>query len=83
MSGLTTSISTKVDSVVHELAPDQTVGITDGSHLVDELGFSSMNLMELAFVVEEEFEFPPIDISETMSITTVGELKEFVARKLS
>ncbi len=83
MSTTETEISDKIEDVVHELAPEQNVVLNDSLNLASDLAFSSMNLMELAFAIEEEFEFPPLDINETMSIATIGQLKEFVTAKLA
>ncbi|GAB3935046.1 acyl carrier protein [Micromonospora vulcania] len=61
-----------VTAIVTELAPnpEQTEGAGD-SRLVEDLGFHSLALLELAFTLEDEFDLPPIDETTARKIVTI------------
>ena len=68
-----------VTAIVTELAPnpEQTEGAGD-SRLVEDLGFHSLALLELAFTLEDEFELPPIDETTARKIVTIDAVAEHV-----
>lgn len=55
--------------------------ITDGQKLIEDLGYDSLAVAEVVFAIEDAFGLR-IETSEIMQISTVGSLKEFIARKL-
>lgn len=67
-----------IGRVVRELAPNPEGG--DGSQikLVDELEYTSLALLELAFTLEDEFELPPIDEETARKIVTIADVETYV-----
>lgn len=64
-------VRTVLVSIIRQLAPDP--GDYDGStdlNLVDDLGFHSLALLELAFAIEDDFDLPPIDEETGRGIST-------------
>lgn len=55
--------------------------ITDGQKLIEDLGYDSLAVAEVVFAIEDTFGLR-IETSEIMQISTVGSLKEFIAKKL-
>lgn len=68
--------------IVRELAP--TPGGPEGSDvkLVDELEYTSLALLELAFTLEDEFDLPPIDEETARTILTVRNVEDYVVDAL-
>ncbi|NYT95664.1 acyl carrier protein [Salinispora sp. H7-4] len=75
-------IRTKVKAIVLDLAPSPE-GL-DGTEtaLVQDLGFHSLALMELAFALEDEFDLDPIDEKTARSITTLHAVQEHVLHRI-
>jgi acyl carrier protein len=72
-----------VAEIVLELATNQDeLPAEPGSRLVDDLGFHSLALLELAFTLEDEFDLPPIDETTAREITTVGSVAAHVIANL-
>ncbi|MET8307422.1 MULTISPECIES: phosphopantetheine-binding protein [unclassified Micromonospora] len=69
-----------VTAIVTELAPnpEQIEGSGD-SRLVEDLGFHSLALLELAFTLEDEFDLPPIDETTARKIVTIDAVAEHVS----
>ena len=59
---------------VDELGSDTT--------LVDDLGYDSLRLLELAIALEMEFGLSGISTDEAVSITTVGGIEQLIIRVL-
>jgi acyl carrier protein len=59
---------------VAELRPDTT--------LVNDLGYDSLRLLELAIALETEFGLSGISTDEAVSITTVGGIEQLIIRVL-
>lgn len=53
------------------------------TRLVEDLGYHSLALMELAFALEEEFQLPPVDQTAADHIVTVGDVEDYVCEHLS
>ncbi|MFI9388799.1 phosphopantetheine-binding protein [Kutzneria sp. NPDC052558] len=62
-------------------APGGATGIDDPD-LVDDLGYHSLALLELAFALEDEFELPPIDQERAQRIRRVGDVADYVVEQL-
>lgn len=72
-----------VNEIVTDLAPNpDDAEITDDARLIEELGFHSLALLELAFTLEDEFDLPPIDEATAREITTVGTVATHVLTSL-
>jgi acyl carrier protein len=72
-----------IRSIVAELAPEAPDELTSEARLVDDLGFHSLALLELAFTLEDEFDLPPIDEATARQITTVGAVQDHVVTSLA
>ena len=71
-----------IRDLVLELAPhDDTVSAED-PHLVDDLAYHSLAVLELAFTIEDEFDLEPIDQETAQHIQTVRAVEDYVIDKL-
>ncbi|GIJ79636.1 acyl carrier protein [Micromonospora phaseoli] len=76
-------IRAQVQAIVLDLAPNPD-GLRDAeTALVQDLGFHSLALMELAFALEDEFDLEPIDEKTARSITTLGAVQTHVLRRIA
>ncbi|GAA3734189.1 acyl carrier protein [Salinactinospora qingdaonensis] len=71
-----------VRAVILELAPEAGNEPPSEARLVEDLGFHSLALLELAFSLEDEFDLEPIDEKTAQSITTIGAVSEHVIGEL-
>lgn len=69
-------IRTQVRQLIMELAPNPQGQSADNARLVDNLGFHSLALMELAFALEDEFDLSPIDEQTARRIVSVEDVIE-------
>jgi acyl carrier protein len=69
-------------TVILEMAPNPEGGNAPETALVDDLGYHSLALMEVAFALEDEFDLDPIDEASARKITTVGAVQDYVVTKL-
>lgn len=76
-------VRASVRAVILELAPDGEQSAPGSALLVDDLGFHSLALLELAFTLEDEFDLPPIDEETARSITTIDAVAAHVVGQLS
>lgn len=70
--------------IIQQLAPES--GRFDPAkdlHLVDDLGFHSLALLELAFAIEDDFDLPPIDEETGRGIQTTEQVLEYVLGQLT
>ena len=72
-----------VRSVVIELSPERTEAPDLDARLIDDLGYNSMALVELAFTLEDEFDLEPIEESTARQITTLGAVADHVVTELA
>jgi len=73
----------QVHAIIRELAPVQDVELGPTSRLVDDLGYHSLALLELAFTLEDEFDLDPIDEETARTIVTVQDVADHVDRSIS
>jgi acyl carrier protein len=72
-----------VMGVLRQLAPEpQRFGESRELHLVDDLGFHSLALLELAFAIEDEFDLPSIDEETGRAIRTTEQVLQYVLSQL-
>jgi acyl carrier protein len=72
-----------VRDVIRELAPNPTGDHGPTTMLVEDLGFHSLALLELAFSLEDEFDLDPIDEPTARRITTTQDVENIVLEKLA
>lgn len=75
-------VRASVRDVIRELAPGAEGEPTQEAKLVDELGYHSLALLELAFTLEDEFDLEPIDEQTARKIVTVRDVEDHVVREL-
>ena len=75
-------VRTLIDQIVLELAPAAARPEGRDVKLVDELEYTSLALLELAFTLEDEFELPPIDEATAQTIVVVGDVEDYVVNGL-
>ena len=71
-----------VHAIVLELKPDPNSTFSDEARLVDDLGYHSLALLELAFALEDEFELQPIDEPTARKIRTVKDIENHILGEL-
>ncbi|CAA9441425.1 MAG: hypothetical protein AVDCRST_MAG66-4021 [uncultured Pseudonocardia sp.] len=73
-----------IREIVAEVAPEGTDDdVSSTMHLVDDLAFHSLSLLELAFTLEDEFDLPPIDEDIARSIVIVADVEQHVVDELA
>lgn len=70
-----------VRDIIAELAPEPVSNIIDASTLVDDLMYTSVALVELAFTLEDEFDLPTIDEEAARAISTVDDVCDHVVKE--
>jgi len=76
-------VRTRVRVLVRDLAPNPRPEVTPSTRLIEDLGYHSLVLIELATMMESTFAIEPITESEAMSILTVGELEGLIVRRVT
>jgi acyl carrier protein len=72
-----------VRTIVAELAPEEGVPeVTDDHRLVEDLGFHSLAVLELAFTLEDQFDLDPIEEDRAAGIKTVRDIADLVVAEL-
>jgi acyl carrier protein len=74
----------RVRELAIEMAPlEAAVVVGSGStRLADDLQYDSLALIELAVVLEREFQLGPIAEEQAMEVETVGQIEDLVLRAL-
>jgi acyl carrier protein len=77
------SVRSLIRQLIAELAPRQPVEVLEPVHrLVEDLGYHSLALMELAFTLEDEFHLDTIDEEQAQKISTVHDVERHVIDEL-
>jgi acyl carrier protein len=73
-------ISTRVCEIIGEMCPTgaREVSLTD--RIADDLGYDSVAVVELALVLESEFDLQPISEEDAIDLVTVGDVAELVGK---
>jgi acyl carrier protein len=71
-------VRASVRATVADLAPEARAEIRADSRLVDDLGYHSLALLELAFALEEEYSLPSIDEAIASQIHTVSDIEGYI-----
>jgi acyl carrier protein len=72
-----------VREIVLRTAPEQAPADTTNPDLVDDLGYHSLALLEMAFALEDEFGLPPIDQERAADIHALGDVEDYVITQLT
>ncbi|GAA5103288.1 acyl carrier protein [Nocardia iowensis] len=79
---MTSSIEEQIGRIIAGLAPKSDLPIEPNSRLVEDLGFNSLSLLELAIALEAEFSLPDLDPSAAAQIVTVADVVELTVGRL-
>ena len=72
-----------IETIILEMAPSSEGRDAEDPHLVDDLGYHSLALLELAFTLEDEFGLPSITEEEGRAIVqTVRHVQDYVVMQL-
>ncbi|MEU6217669.1 hypothetical protein ABZ845_09130 [Streptomyces sp. NPDC047022] len=83
MAHTESAVRAAILSIVRQLAPDPEGFPDEGpAHLVNDLGYHSLALLELAFAVEDDFDLPPIDEETGRKIATSEDVIAYVVGQL-
>ena len=73
----------RVARTVLSCAPRPAAEVDASTDLENDLGYTSVALVELALELEREFELPPLLEGDALEIATVGDVEEIIGRVLS
>ncbi|MGW0915195.1 acyl carrier protein [Streptomyces sp. NPDC002784] len=69
--------------IIEQLSPEpERFDPAKDLHLVNDLGFHSLALLELAFAIEDDFDLPPIDEETGRGIQTTEQVLAYVIGQL-
>jgi acyl carrier protein len=68
--------------LVAELTPGSEEVSVANPRLVEDLGYHSLALLELAFTLEDHFDLEPIEQDAAQSIVSLNDVEEYVVAKL-
>lgn len=74
------TVRSVIDQVVAALAPDQTATVSPSSDLRNDLGFYSLAFVELAFLLEDAFDLPPITREDAEEVRRVEDIHAYIER---
>jgi aconitate hydratase len=75
-------IEETVRRIILRGAPRPLAGLSPGTRLIDDLGFDSLALLEIAVAIEAAFGLTPMPNESLLSITTVGQVQDLVTRMI-
>ena len=73
-----TAIQDGVLALVTALAPAPAAGSNLHGALIDDLGYTSLRLLELCIAIERAFALPPLGQDALAGVRTVGDLVDLV-----
>ena len=77
----TAEVCDLVREIISDLAPSKGEVVPE-ARLIENLGYHSLSLLEMAFSVEDEFDLPTIDEATARQILTVGDVEQHVLSHL-
>ena len=77
------AVRENVRRLVVDMAPAPHPAPSESTLLTVDLGYDSLSLMELAALLEREFELGEVSEDEAVEAETVGDVEELVVRKLA
>ena len=78
---MTAALHDDVLALVTALAPVRTAAPDLHGALTDDLGYTSLRLLELCIAVERAFALPPLSQDLLAGVRTVGDLVDLVAKQ--
>jgi acyl carrier protein len=72
-----------VRRLVAEMMPSGNIAdVGPSDRLHDELGYGSLDLVELAVRLEDEFSLPAVSEEEAIDVMTVGDIETLILKKM-
>ena len=81
-AGSESELRGRVRAIVIELAPNRDESLPDSATLVEDFGYHSLALLELAFAIEDEFDLMSIDEETARGIRTLKDVQDHVVNEL-
>jgi acyl carrier protein len=76
------NLRARIREIVMTMAPERPgSSVSADNALINDLGFHSLALIELAFALEDEFDLDAIDESSASEIVTVGDIEDYVTAR--
>ncbi|MBA3780254.1 MAG: hypothetical protein H0X12_00125 [Nocardioides sp.] len=83
MSFTTEEVRETVLAIIEQLAPErERFDAGANLRLIEDLGFHSLALLEMAFAIEDDFDLPPIDEETGRGIQTTDQVLDYVLGQL-
>ena len=76
-------LGVRVSELVVAMAPAPVTEPGPDTRLVEDLGYDSLRLLELAMAFETEFELPPIAADEVATVATIGDAERMLDGELT
>jgi acyl carrier protein len=76
-------IATRVRELVGDLAPAGARQVGPSDRLIEDLGYDSVAVLELALALEVEFDLQEIDENQTVDLSTVGDIETLIAKTVA
>lgn len=73
----------QVRVLVGRLAPEHVPEVPSEVRFIEDLGYHSLLLIDLAHAVAKQFSIKPLTERETIGMVTVKDLEDLVVRRLS
>jgi acyl carrier protein len=77
------SVDDVVQRMVGRFAPEPPERAQPGDRILEDHGFDSLRLLEMAFALEDLFQLDPASLGEAPPIGTVSELGDYLAEKVA
>ena len=72
-----------VRRIVARLSPTGAATAEPEHRLIEDLGYDSLALIELAIALEDEFRLTPLSDYESLDIVRVGEVEELIVGRIA
>jgi acyl carrier protein len=73
-------IAARVRDLVGSLVPAGARQVGSSDRLIEDLGFDSVAILELALALEVEFDLQEIEEDQTVGLVTVGDIENVIAK---
>ncbi|MEU2059744.1 hypothetical protein [Streptomyces sp. NPDC013455] len=76
---MTNDVASRVRQLVGEMVPAGAREVSSTDRLIEDLGYNSVTMIELALVLEVEFDLQDIAGGDTVDLVTVGDIENAIA----
>lgn len=68
----------ELERILRAMMPEAPDELQDEMLLGEDLGMDSLRVLELASVIEQRFQLPPLDMDQAITVSTVGDVVALV-----